>query len=333
MGSGFFSLFFLFSFFLVGTSVARASVEIPVPTGFTLPQVLPYNDGTTVWNYWIASTDGGNFWRIFYTNVGNFTLLDYALVSPLNGDNVTCFSSSDNGHSWSVPDIGGCNLGNPASFSLAMAGAGSTVRNLIISSYPIFSSDAKPDSYTWDPLRWVDTFPHAWGALIINKVNFDLNGVLIGVQDPAIYQIVNNTSSLSDYTALPSPITDPTGFISGVFTNFFVFIYKGFIPPDGYLTEKLAEVTNAWSLDQPGLTSVSSAFSTGITALSTPTAMTPISMGSLHFGGVSTSSITVFDPSTQPVGMFDSAKTLISAFMYFGVGFWVIRQMSSIFSA
>jgi len=162
-------------------------------------------------------------------------------------------------------------------------------------------------------------------------------------------------SCTSTFPDIPSIIDSPSGFVVALWTgvadwftcifanaitallsglnSFLVTFISGLLPADGYLTDKIAEVNDAWVTDQPGLTSIHTAFSDGIISLSSPTSLTPISIGALHVGGTTTSAITFFDPSEMPSGIFTTAKALISAFMYFGVAFWVVREMSTILSA
>lgn len=154
---------------------------------------------------------------------------------------------------------------------------------------------------------------------------------LFGVDDTAL---PSGGDALSgSYTDIPNILTNPSGFVEALLDNAGAFVVNAIIPPPGYLTDKMLDVTDSWSADQPGLTSINTAFIDGIASLSSPTSLTPISIGALHVGGTTTSSITFFDPSIMPTGIFDTAKTLISAFMYFGVAFWVIREMSTILSA
>lgn len=137
----------------------------------------------------------------------------------------------------------------------------------------------------------------------------------------------------TSFLDVPNPLTDPTGFVAAVLHNTGLTIASWFLPPDNYFFNKVSEIGTTWETDQPGLASINTAFSDGVSALSSPTSLAPVTLGSLHFGNSTIAAVPFFDPSAMDSGIFSQAKTLISAFMYFGVAFWVIREVSTIMSA
>jgi len=327
----------LCSFGIFGSPALALADDFPVPSGFTLPEQLPYDDGSTVWTHWIAINNSGTSWWVVYHNCDILYWHDTSIQNTSCDDsgagefeNLTGFSSSTSGTSWGSADIGGFNLGSSYfDVSIGIIGSTDVARNHIFADHTIFSNH----TYTADDTRWNDVIPSNFGDMAFNRANFNSDGSLIGVSAPGVAQIVNGSNNSNDYMDVPNPVTDPTGFIGAVFTNFFIFLYKGFVPPDNYFFDKVSEIETTWATDQPGLTAINTAFADGVVSLSTPSALSPVTLGALHIGSATTSTITVFDPDSMDSGMFAQAKTLISAFMYFGVAFWVIRQVSTILSA
>jgi len=132
----------------------------------------------------------------------------------------------------------------------------------------------------------------------------------------------------SFFTTLASNIT--TGFL----TALNAFISGVIVPPDdGYFTTQVALVNTTWETQQPGLTAIKTAFSDGIASLSSPDSFTPITLPPIDFGSGTTSTQTLFDPATLPTGAMNNLKTLISAIMYFSVGMFVVKELSTILSA
>lgn len=324
-------LFFLALVFLASPSFAKAYDEFPVPSGFTLPEQLPYNDGVRTYTHWIAiNNDSSNNWQLFYHNCENLvldtTLLALRQQSCTEWNDLTYFSSSNSGTSWGSPNIGGANLtiyGGFFEVSVTIMGYRDVAKNHWFTDYTVFSGGTVTDDCLDN--HWCDLRTISFGDVASNRVNFRADGSLIGVSSPDYSNIISGQPT-SEYVDVPNPVTNPFGFVVALLTNLAIWLKNLVIPSGDFFQDKYNEMKLAFEEKFAFYFQLKDAYT-----IPTETTPSAFSFTGLSFGGVTLPTLTLFDGFS----FFDFSpyRSFISGIMYASCGWFVIRKMSRIFSS
>lgn len=317
------SLFLVvFGFFSFFTSPVLA---YDIPASFTLPHALPYNDGTTTWEHFLAYRQNSGSWLLWYINEPNLYVQNFKITSYTEiGSNNKCFYSSYNGASWAGAT---CQWSPGGMFwdTVIASGTSNSVdcHDRLFASYTIFAADSHTGlSYCMDGQASAN---YTQGDVIFHRVNF--NGtVLIGVSESAPTEYLTENLADTQYVPVPNPLDNPFGFVSALLTNMAIWLQALVIPPAGFFAEAYTQVKTEFDAKFAFYEQIKSAFTIPVGA-----AMTPISIGSLTLGNTTTSPIAFI--SSFDAATFAPFRNFLSMVMYVSLGFWLIRKMSNIFSS
>jgi len=348
----FFAGFLLF-FGFIHPAVSLA--DSTVFTGYKLPHALPWNDGTDTWTQVRAYQSSGSFhagtgsgtWIFYYHNEGNL----YVNCNP----NSTCPAGSnvirnanDGTGSYSgfigtytcrpvtVTNVldstntftDGAKVDYTTSSGCSNAGMGSNTcqyRHFSVGGGIYAISPSSTSSWDLNDTCEDTNTIFETGDLVIPRVNLSTDGVtIIGSPSPAPSLIIN--SDTSEYVTVPDLLSDPSGFVAALLTNLGIWLYNLVVPDSEFLADSYANIRTLFETKFAFYFQIRDAF-----VVPTATSMTPISLGSLHIGGTTLAPITFissFDPAE-----FASFRAFLSMVLYVGLGFFIIRRMSNIFSS
>lgn len=326
------------------TDVSDVTIEAGVPTfPSSPPQFLPFGlpfteSGVTFTHYILTIADNNpNIWELRYHNKDNLYVNEsWFLKSSDNEDwdtKVCNLDTTIQPLTWTCANVQMASVSGFYGYFASWTSTNEVCLGTSFADRTVFIQSASP----FDPPNssgilnngqvCQDLWPNGdaqFPDVLVQRMNIDANGNVTGIVDPA--PLVTFTPPTGDYNELPNPLTDPTGFVSGFLNNLGVWIYNLFIPPSGYFQDRFNALKLLFDTKFAFVEQVQQAF-----VIPAASAFTPISLGSLSFGGTQVSPITYissFDPAT-----FSSFRTFFSMILYVGLGMFLLRKMSNIFSS
>jgi len=283
-----------------------------------LPHALPWDDGTTVWNDWIAfKTSTG--WGLIYHNSDFYADSDGFLVSsPALELSHNYFFTGDNGTTWSSSTSN--HFVSPMFFDTTLSSP--PCKEKLYASNTIFAvGDRDAASYC------TDVIPYEFGDSVFHRINLmsDNYTFLSSTADPAPEQIIN--SATDDFVDVPSPVTDPAGFVSALFVNFGIWIRNLIVPDSDFFSSRFNAIQVIAQEHFPIFFSISDIVS-GSTAVDSS-----VSLGSVSFGSSSTAPLVFFSPSSWSPDTFAGLRSFLSMLMYVWLAYFVTTKLSRIFSS
>lgn len=304
------------------------AADVPATFPVALPHALPWNDGTTTYTkYWLYAPSFGTsgLWRLYYHNNGSGDISlgsDYHLHATTYEYHTFVAGNNAQSTHWNDQGTGTNFLGDTTGqYFDTFFGGVNTCKPLAFASHTVFAAG----SYS-GAAYCTDIVPYSPGDVIFDRVNLESDNQTFQrtTTDPAPGGIVNPDTS--EYVDVPSPVTDPAGFVSALLTNLGIWLYNLVIPDSQFLADSYANIRTAFETKFAFYFQIKDAFT-----VPAASAMTPISLGSLHIGGQTLAPMTFiasFDPAE-----FASFRAFLSMVLYVGLGFFILRKLSNIFSS
>lgn len=281
-----------------------------VPATLELPEALPYDDGSTVYQNVLLLFSGTAWWALYH-NEPNFYVDDYYLTNATIGSfsNHT-WSGNTAGDSWTDEGIDDFNLTAPLFLDTYFGGA-TDCKNRALSNYAIFSIDNHDAS-----AYCADLFPETFGKEIIPRM--DLHGTEINGTIPSAPPVViGDNNPGSNYVDIPDLLSDPSGFVMASIHNFWVSVGEFFIPDGEYWQTHFDEIQAKLAANYGDLFTLRDTYLTGLSTYSATSGYDPIVIAFTQGGH--DYSYTLLDPTSIDSTEYESIKGLIRLAIYFGV--------------
>jgi len=248
--------------------------------------------------------------------------LDNADVQPSSAF-LTSFSYVDTNYSGDYSDVrfslSSCDDDTCSTTTLVASDLLSDIRTLLGSGLD-GSIYARVPVVLGIPLHYVAILTDADANTQYSSVVFSLTGSYatgLPLPDDALYP--------TD-TTVPDLLSDPSGFVSAMFTNFGNYLVRLVIPPLSFFTDSFSQIQSGFSTKFAFFEQIRSAF-----VVPADGSFTPISITGLTIAGATIaplSFISSFNATT-----FAPFRNFLSMVMYVGLGFWLIKKTSLIFSS
>lgn len=306
---------------------------------FSAPTYSANNSPDWVWEFLVGNSAYGvreyrHVWLGADLNIPDLTpthtlsvtsptlTLDNADVQPSSAFLVN-FSYVDTNYSGDYSDVrfslSSCNDDTCSTTTLLDSGLLSTIRATLGSGLD-GSIYARVPAVLGIPLNYVAILTDADANVQYSSVVFSLTGSYatgLPLPDDALYP--------TD-TTVPDLMTDPSGFVSAMFTNFGNYLVRLVIPPLSFFTDSFSQIQSGFSTKFAFFEQLRSAFTVPADGSFTPITLTGITIAGSTISPIAF--ISSFNPTT-----FAPFRNFLSMVMYVGLGFWLIKKTSLIFSS
>lgn len=322
------------------------SSSSPSPSAITwqipdnIPGKVPFTYNGKIYDHFLMwhAPNGQNAddWHIMYTNISDFYLNQDWYLPGVGTDNDVVYCDTTHGQNpdWSCFEQVDAFATDPGFYpfwtvyGLYCAGTGYSDHTVFVQVPSPFlppASSGVPDYGTVCQDLWPTGTKADFPDVLMHRLIVDNSGNISGFTPPGS-EVIFSGNDTSDYVEVPSPVTDPGGFVSALLTNMALWLKNLIVPPDNYFANNYDSIKSAFDTKFAFYSQLQTAF-----VIPQASNFSPITLGSLSLGGSQTAPIAFissFDPNE-----FASFRTFFSMVLYVGLGFFLIRKMSNIFSS